>query len=64
MFEVLGEAEVASTMTTEQQVEMNTTKEAAPFKTAEANNDDTVATESNSESDEDTLSYFAKLASS
>ena len=64
MFEVLGEAEAASTMTTEQQVEMNTTKEAAPFKTAEVNNDEPVVSESTEDSNEDTLSYFAKLASS
>jgi len=65
MFEVLGEAEVASTMTTEQQVEMNTTKEATPFKAAETDDNVPVVNETKSEdSDEDTLSYFAKLASS
>ena len=60
LFEVLGEAEVASTMTTEQQVEMNTTKEAPSFNSVDT--EDT--TVSNDDSDEDTLSYFAKLASS
>src|SRR6056300_428078 len=60
MFEVLGEAEVASTMSTEQQVEMNTTKEEPSFKSVDT--EDTNV--SNDDSDEDTLSYFAKLASS
>jgi hypothetical protein len=60
LFEVLGEAEVASTMTTEQHVEMNTTKEAPSFNSVDT--EDTTA--SSDDSDEDTLSYFAKLASS
>jgi hypothetical protein len=66
MFEVLGEAEVASTMSTEQQVEMNTTKEEPSFKSVDTV-DTTVSSDtpvSNDDSDEDTLSYFAKLASS
>lgn len=66
LFEVLGEAEVASTMSTEQQVEMNTTKEEPSFKSVDAV-DTTVSSDtpvSNDDSDEDTLSYFAKLASS
>ena len=59
LFEVIGEAEVSSSFSTEQTVELNTTREIkmdAPTPAAD-NNDD------QSEGDEDTLSYFAKLAS-
>ena len=65
LFEVIGEAEVATGLSTEQQVELNTVKEAPVMNTAESEapvekSDDTTS-ENNSD---DTLSYFAKLASS
>ena len=65
LFEVIGEAEVATGLSTEQQVELNTVKEAPVMNSteseapAEASNDTTTEGDS-----EDTLSYFAKLASS
>ncbi len=61
LFEVLGEAEVASTISTEQQVELNTVKEAPDMNSV--SNEDTADSTSEGDS-EDTLSYFAKLASS
>ena len=68
LFEVIGEAEVATGFTTAQTVELNTTKEAVMPSSAESSIDEvvpTVSSESNEEaSDEDTLSYFAKLAQS
>ena len=68
LFEVIGEAEVATGFTTAQTVELNTTKEAVMPSSAESSIDEVVPTgssESNEEaSDEDTLSYFAKLAQS
>jgi hypothetical protein len=65
LFEVIGEAEVATGLSTEQQVELNTVKEAPVMNTTESEapvekSDDTTS-EGNSD---DTLSYFAKLASS
>ena len=62
LFEVLGEAEVASTISTEQQVELNTVKEAPVMNSV--SNEDTADSTSEGDSSEDTLSYFAKLASS
>ena len=65
LFEVIGEAEVATGLSTEQQVELNTVKEAPVMNSteseapAEASNDTTTEGDS-----EDALSYFAKLASS
>ena len=68
LFEVIGEAEVATGFTTAQTVELNTTKEAVMPSSAESSIDEvvpTVSSESNTdESGEDTLSYFAKLAQS
>tara|TARA_B110000444_G_scaffold22008_3_gene18278 strand:- start:15574 stop:16494 length:921 start_codon:yes stop_codon:yes gene_type:complete len=68
MFEVIGEAEVATGLSTEQHVELNTTIDASPQPSMDsgdstANSSNTSAT-SDEESSEDTLSYFAKLASS
>ena len=71
LYEVIGEAEVATGFTTAQTVELNTTKEAVMPSSAESSIDEVVPTVS-SESDasvtsddaEDTLSYFAKLAQS
>ena len=61
LFEVIGEAEVATGLSTEQQVELNTVKEAPVMNTAEGetSNDTT-----SGDGSEDTLSYFAQLASS
>jgi hypothetical protein len=70
LFEVIGEAEVATGFTTAQTVEMNTTKEAVTPNSVESSMDEVAPTgssESNavtSEDSEDTLSYFAKLAQS
>ena len=68
LYEVIGEVEVANTFSTAQTVELNTTKEAVMPSSAESSIDEVVPTgssESNEEaSDEDTLSYFAKLAQS
>lgn len=67
LFEVIGEADVADTFTTEQHVELNTTKEAVTPRSVEtpAESPGVSASESDGgESEEDTLSYFAKLASS
>ena len=65
LFEVIGEAEVATGLSTEQQVELNTVKEAPVMNTAESEapveKSDDATSEGNSD---DTLSYFAKLASS
>ena len=65
MFEVIGEAEVATGLSTEQQVELNTVKEAPVMNTTESEAPVEVSNDSTSEGEEgDTLSYFAKLASS
>ncbi len=65
LFEVIGEAEVATGLSTEQQVELNTVKEAPVMNTTESEapveKSDDATSEGNSD---DTLSYFAKLASS
>ena len=68
LFEVIGESEVASTFSTAQTVELNTTVEPVVGNSV-APSIDEVAPTSSSESDtgdseEDTLSYFAKLAQS
>ena len=67
LFEVIGEAEVSSTISTAQTVELNTTVEPVVGNSVEPSIDE-VAPTSSSESDasdsEDTLSYFAKLAQS
>ena len=71
LYEVIGEVEVATTFSTAQTVEMNTTKEAVAPNSVESSMDELAPTGS-SESDasvtsddsEDTLSYFAKLAQS
>ena len=68
MFEVIGEAEVASGLTTSQTVELNTTKEPVTPNSVESSVDEVGPTGSSEgstdESGEDTLSYFAKLAQS
>ena len=68
MFEVIGEAEVASGLTTSQTVELNTTKEPVTANSVESSVDEVGPTGSSEgsadESGEDTLSYFAKLAQS
>ncbi len=68
LYEVIGEAEVATGFTPAQTVEMNTTKEAVMPSSAESSMEEVVPTSSSEsgvgDSDEDTLSYFAKLASS
>ena len=68
LFEVIGEADVANSFTTEQQVELNTTKEPVTPNSVESSTEavaSTSSSESNTDdSDEDTLSYFAKLAQS
>ena len=68
MFEVIGEAEVASGLTTSQTVELNTTKEPVTANSVESSVDEVSPTGSSEssadESGEDTLSYFAKLAQS
>lgn len=71
LYEVIGEAEVSTTFSTAQTVEMNTTKEPVTPNSVESSMDE-VAPTGSSESDasvtsddsEDTLSYFAKLAQS
>lgn len=65
LYEVIGEADVANTFTPNQTVEMNTTKEPTldaptPVDTPFDDNDGP----SDSGGDEDTLSYFARLAQS
>ena len=65
LFEVIGEAEVATGLSTEQHVELNTVKEAPVVNSAESNAPVEASNDTTSEGDsEDTLSYFAKLASS
>jgi hypothetical protein len=68
LYEVIGEAEVASGLTTSQTVELNTTKEPVTSNSVESSMDEvgpTASSESSTdESGEDTLSYFAKLAQS
>ena len=70
LFEVIGEAEVATGLSTEQQVEMNITKELAvdapsPIDSSQAGGSEGDGGQSDSGgSDDETLSYFAKLASS
>jgi hypothetical protein len=68
LFEVIGEVDVANTFTTEQHIELNTTKEPVTPNSVESSVEavaPTSSSESNTgESDEDTLSYFAKLAQS
>jgi hypothetical protein len=65
LFEVIGEAEVATGLSTEQQVELNTVKEAPVMNSAESEAPVEASNDTTSEGDsEDTLSYFAKLASS
>ena len=65
LFEVIGEAEVATGLSTEQQVELNTVKEAPVMNTAESEAPVEASNDTTSEGEEgDTLSYFAKLASS
>jgi len=65
LFEVIGEAEVATGLSTEQQVELNTVKEAPVMNSAESEAPAEASSDNTSEGDsEDTLSYFAKLASS
>lgn len=65
LFEVIGEAEVATGLSTEQQVELNTVKEAPVMNSAESDAHVEASNDTTSEGDsEDTLSYFAKLASS
>ena len=68
LFEVIGEVDVASTFTTEQHIELNTNKEPVTPNSVESSVEavaPTSSSESNTgESDEDTLSYFAKLAQS
>jgi hypothetical protein len=65
LYEVIGEADVANTFTPNQTVEMNTTKEPTldaptPVDTPINDNDDPY----DSGGDDDTLSYFARLAQS
>ncbi len=68
LYEVIGEADVANTFTTAQNVELNTTKESVTPNSVESSVDEvgpTGSSESSAgDSDEDTLSYFAKLAQS
>ena len=68
LYEVIGEAEVATGFTPAQTVEMNTTKEPVTPNSVESSMDEVGPTSSSDsgagDSDEDTLSYFAKLASS
>ena len=68
LYEVIGEAEVATGFTPAQTVEMNTTKEPVTPNSVESSMDEVGPTSSSEggagDSDEDTLSYFAKLASS
>ena len=62
LFEVIGEAEVATGLSTEQQVELNTVKEAPVMNSAES--EAPVEKSNSDDNSEDTLSYFAQLASS
>jgi len=65
LYEVIGEADVANTFTPNQTVEMNTTKEPtldAPTPVDTPFDDDDGPSDSGG--DEDTLSYFARLAQS
>lgn len=62
LFEVIGEAEVATGLSTEQQVELNTVKEAPVMNTTEG--EAPVEKSNSDDNSEDTLSYFAQLASS
>ena len=68
LFEVIGEADVANTFTTQQTVELNTTKEPVTPNSVESSTEEVASTssseDSTDESGEDTLSYFAKLAQS
>ena len=71
LYEVIGEAEVATTFSTAQTVEINTTKEAVTPNSVESSMDEVAPTGSSessasvtSDDAEDTLSYFAKLAQS
>ena len=65
---VSGEADVANSFTTEQQVELNTTKDPVTPNSVESSTETVAPTSSSGsdtgDSDEDTLSYFAKLAQS
>ena len=66
LFEVIGEAEVATGLSTEQQVELNTTVSAPSQPSVDSVDPLASSTSVDTPSDdaEDTLSYFAKLASS
>ena len=68
LFEVIGEVDVANSFTTEQNIELNTTKEAVTPNSVESSTEAVASTSSSEsdtgDSDEDTLSYFAKLAQS
>jgi hypothetical protein len=70
LFEVIGEADVANSFSPAQTVEMNTTKEAivdapAPQSVSEPDSTETVSSTSDGDTgDEDSLSYFARLANS
>ena len=68
LYEVIGEADVANSFTTEQQVELNTTKDPVTPNSVESSTEAVAPTSSSGsdtgDSDEDTLSYFAKLAQS
>ena len=71
LYEVIGEADVANTFTTAQNVELNTTKEPVTSNSVESSMDEVGPTASSgsdasvtSDDSEDTLSYFAKLAQS
>jgi hypothetical protein len=68
LYEVIGEADVANSFTTEQQVELNTTKDPVTPNSVESSTETVAPTSSSGsdtgDSDEDTLSYFAKLAQS
>ena len=68
LFEVIGEVDVANSFTTEQNIELNTTKEAVTPNSVESSTESVASTSSSEsdtgDSDEDTLSYFAKLAQS
>ena len=68
LFEVIGEADVANSFTAEQNIELNTTKEPVTPNSVESSTEAVASTSSSEsdtgESDEDTLSYFAKLAQS
>jgi hypothetical protein len=71
LYEVIGEADVANTFTTAQNIELNTTKEPVTSNSVESSMDEVGPTASSgsdasvtSDDSEDTLSYFAKLAQS